>query len=471
MLIPKILLDKNSSIPLYRQLTEALEGLIADGTLAPDTKLPSIRKMAMASNVNNSTVVGAYKLLESRRAVYTVVGSGTFVAQPLADAAIPMPVVKPPMPEPLQLPDSTEGFINFADLTTDADLFPSTAFRRAFDAALERDGGLAFGYCDSQGYEPLRKSMCKLLDGYSVKAEKEHIQIIHGAQQGLDLLAAALITPGDIVFIEALTSRAAAASFMSKGAQIIEMPMVNDGPDMEAVETLFDRHKPKLIYVMPNFQAPTGICYSDEKKRRLLSLAGACGAYIIEEDQFSDFYYDGVIRTPLKALDTGNRIIFIKSFSKILMPGLHTSFMVCPPEVIETIDNKDIVMSGYVQRGFDLYLKSGAYNSYCATVRTTYGRRYQKIVAAVTTYLAPLADCELPGGGLSLWITPHSDDAGLAESFLQNKVIVSPGRLYAAAGVDVKGFRLSFASVPESRIAEGIGAIAQVLNPEQNQDS
>ncbi|MCL2527453.1 MAG: PLP-dependent aminotransferase family protein [Defluviitaleaceae bacterium] len=452
MHIPHISLDKNSDIPLYRQLSDAIKEAVAQGKIAPDTKLPSIRQMARTLDVNNTTIVSAYKNLEREAAVYTIVGSGTFIAQPEL-------VVEAPSP-----PKVEAGFINFADTSTDMKLFPVTAFRRAFDAVLDRDGGNAFDCHDNQGYKPLRESLCQLLNSYGVKTEPDCMQVIPDAQQGLKYLTDAFIEPGDIVLAEKLTSQRAVAAFLSKRAQVIDIPLTQDGPDMEALETLIKKHKPKLIYVTPHFQTPTGISYSIEKQHRLLELVKNADTYIIEEDQYSDFYYDGIKRTPLKALDTSGKVFYIKSFSKTLVPGLRMGFMVCPKGAIAVGD--DITASGYIQRGLDLFLRSGAYELHVANMRSIYGRRYNKIVAAVNTYLGHLADFKLPGGGLSLWVTPHTSqsDDDYSASILQRQVVVSPGWLYSTAKEN--GFMISFAAVADDKIAEGIGVIASVLGGE-----
>jgi len=444
MSIPHISLDKKSAVPLYRQLSDAIQSLVAQGKLATGTKLPSIRQLAYGLDVNTTTVVSAYRHLEQEMTVYSVVGSGTFVARqavkPVADEA--------PM-------GNIEGFINFADTKTDGALFPVTAFRRAFDAVLDRDGGLAFDCTDSLGYAPLRDSFCNLLAGC---AEPGRIQVISDVRQGLEILANALLSPGDTVFIEKPASQGAMGAFLSKRVQIIEMPLAKDGPDFMALEALIKKHRPKLIYIMPNFQTPTGITYSNESKARLAGLAQAAGAYIVEEDQYSDFYYDGNKRTPLMAV--GGKVIYIKGFSKSLVPGLRMGFMAYPEGM--DIPKGDADVPGYFQRGFDLFLRSGAYDLHMANMRSVYGRRYQKLESAAKTYLAHLADFELPGGGLGLWVMPHMKQERLyIEGFLQRKVIVSPGRLFSSG--DVGGFRINFAAVPEERIAEGIGIIASVL--------
>jgi len=506
MQIPHIKLDKTSDLPLYRQLSDALMALIAKGKLEPDTKLPSIRQMAQSLDVNNTTVVSAYKYLERMSAVYSVIGSGTFIAtqaptQP--DAPQPGPVPQQnleqnsdqnseqspakspeqnqnsePTQEPIPAPtpiavlpetpshiENIAEYINFADTTTDANQFPVTAFRRSFDAVLDRDRGFAFDCHDTQGYKPLRESFCHLMNGFSVKLDPETIHVISDALQGLQALAAALVQPGDTVFVEKLTSQSTVAVFASRGANIVEMPLAKDGLDLDALEVLLKHHRPKLLHVMPNFQAPTGIAYSNNNMRHLLQMAKIAGAYIIEEDHVSDFYYDGIKKSPLKAFDDAECVYYIKSFAKTLVPGLRIGFIACPHDSLAP--KIDLTTSGYIQRGVDLFLRSGAYDLHLANMRSVYGRRYHKVVTAINTYLPNLADVDLPGGGLCLWIRPRNtnSDIDYVEQLLQQKIIVSPGQLFAISGEE-SAFRISFAAVSDERIAEGIGGIASVLQGE-----
>jgi DNA-binding transcriptional MocR family regulator len=466
--VEDIRLSKDSPTPLYRQLGDEIKALIESGRLAPQAQLPPIRGLASALQVNNVTVVNAYKYLESLKYVYSMVGSGTFVSDP-AQNALPAPILKNEYNATQALSGDLKQYINFADTATMSDLFPVAAFKQAFDAVLTRDGGSAFDYQDSQGYAPLRESLCALLKKSAVKTSPERVQIISGAQQGLDILAKAMLLPGDTLLVERPTFYGAVGAFASRGAQVIDIPLDESGPDPDRLETLLKAHRPKAMYLMPNFQTPTGISYSLDTKRRVLELAYKYNTYIIEEDNQNDFYYDRKPRVPLKALDYRNQVIYIKSFSKILMPGLRMGFMVCPKKIsVTTVKrNTDIATSGYIQRAFDLYLRDGDFGRHCAHMRTVYARRYRKAVKMAVAQLAPYANIGIPGGGLSLWFELKDADGRQAEAlcnrFLQQRVIVSPGALFSLHDDDMPCFRISFASVSEAALAKGIDLIASVI--------
>lgn len=459
-----IILDKNSANPLYRQLSDALQALIEDGTLAPDVKLPPIRTMAKNLDVNTITVVSAYKNLEIKKLVYSTIGSGTYVSKITAQ---PLPVQANENKFTIRA-ENASGMINFADSATDSSLFPVGAFRRAFEDVLEKDGGAAFDYHDSRGYYPLREQLCEYLDESSVKAQSENIQIISGAQQGLDILAKTLLGPGDAALIEQPAFYGAAGAFASRGARIYEMPMLSDGPDMDKAEALIKQYRPKCVYVMPNFQTPTGVSYSAEKKRRLLELAYQNETYIIEDDNQNDFYYDGKRRVPLKALDYRNRVVYIKSFSKILMPGLRIGFMALPMKLAVTTAkrNTDVETSGFIQRAFDAYLRSGGFSDHGYYIRAKYGMRYRTVLSAINENLSYSVSFTPPGGGLSFWLSPlnekwvgNTDE--LCEAIAEKGVLMTPGNVFSAGCANF--FRISFAAAPENKLAEGIAAAAAVI--------
>jgi DNA-binding transcriptional MocR family regulator len=438
-------LEKNSPVPLYRQLGDAIIQKISTGEMPPETKLPPIRALAAELKLNNTTVVGAYKYLEQRRMAYSVRGSGTYVAKPIVVSA-----------KAENLPEFKD-YINLADTSTDPAFFPSSDMRRAFDSVISRDGASAFAYPDIQGFLPLREAVSDLLSPH-IKATPENIQIISNINHGLEMLTDALICAGDAVILETPSSQGAAASFAARGAKIVEVPLNKNGLDIEKFTFLAKKHKPKIIFLSPTYQIPTGLCYTDKVKDTILEIAQDLNAYIIEVDAFSDFYY-GVKPQAMKENDIYNRVIYIKSFDRVLTSGL-AGYMVCSAEIINRLRDTGGV-SGYIQRSLGYYFKNNDFAAHCAKLRGEYAKRYKRAVAAAETFLSPYASFTAAGGGLSLWVSPFKS-ADYIEEFLKHKVLVSPGRLYSPV-VAKQDFRISFANAPEDDISKGIGIIASVL--------
>jgi len=463
----QIQLNKGMDTALYQQLAEAIMTLISDGYLPANSKLPPIRKMAQHFGVNTVTIVNAYKYLEQKRMVYSRVGSGTFVS-PLPVEHIPEPVANRNI-RSFESGISMENAINFSGTSLPDDMFPVDAFKKAFDEVLEREKGGAFSYMDGMGYEPLREQLCRYLESYGIKTSVENVQVISGAQQGIDIISKVMVHYGDVVFVEKPTFYGAAGAFLSRGAKLVEVPLEDDGMDMTILEDYLKLYQPKFIYMMAYFQAPTGISYSMEKKRRLLELAEKYDTYIIEEDNFCDFHYGKEDIVPLKALDYKNRVIYIKSFSKILMPGLRMGLAVLPKKihqaVMEAKYTTDISTSGFIQRAMEYYLRENGWEQHAENMRQYGSQKYRKTLSAARKYLSGVAKYGHPNGGVSLWI--ELPEGIGAEAFcgrmLEKNVILTPGSQFDISGEEDSHVRLSFGNLSDDKIEVGLKRMGDTL--------
>ena len=465
-----IKIDKSGDIPLYQQLSEQITLLIEQGEIKPNEKLPPIRKLAEALNVNNVTVVNAYKHLENKKIVYSHVGSGTFVSE-IKLSELPEPVLKNQYSAGFSIDFDIQNAINFAKSTVNPDLFPVNEFKAAFNEVLDRDLGNAFSYQESQGYMPLRSEICKDLLKYNIKTSEDKIQIISGAQQGIDIISKSMLGIGDVVFVEKPTYYGALGAFASRGAQIIEIDMQPDGMDMDRLESLLKVMRPKFIYIMSYFQTPTCYSYCLDKKYRLLNLAAKYDTYILEEDNQNEFIYNNEDIIPVKALDYKNRVMYVKSYSKSIMPGLRIGFMALPKKILNHVLSikytTDIATSGFIQRAFELFLSSGGYDRHIRQMREIFKVRYNTAVKAIDTYLDPYVTYIPPQGGLNLWLTLKDktmSSESLSQKLLKENVIITPGSLYSAESANTPSFRLSYAGVDNAYISLGIRKIATRVN-------
>ena len=469
-----ISLDRTSSIPIYRQLGDIIYTWIQHGTLLSNYKLPPIRSLSKHLNINTATVVAAYRYLEQKKAVYTRTGSGTFVS-PIPLDNIPEPLIEDNLADiETRSRDISAGKINFADTSLPDSLFPVEDFRLVIDHLLEIEKGNAFRYTESQGYFPLRESLSRLLENYHITAPPQNILIVSGAQQGIDIISKAMLQYGDIIFMETPTFYGAAASFLSRGGQIIEIPLENDGMDLDLLENLLKLYHPKFIYTMAYFQTPTGISYSMAKKRRLIDLANQYGTYIIEDDNLYDFNYTNESPVPFKALDYQNRVIYIKSFSKILMPGLRIGCMVLPQKILRHVTaakyTTDRSTSGFLQQSFDLYLKQNNWSSHIQSM-CQYGKnRYHTCIRAAKRYLPDGTFYRLPEGGNSLWIKINNliNVETLCHNLDTKGVILSPGNLYTLSHQENHHIRLCFTSLNSDQIEVGMKRFGETLRILEN---
>ncbi|MCL2224833.1 MAG: PLP-dependent aminotransferase family protein [Defluviitaleaceae bacterium] len=437
-----------AEFPLYRKIGEDILQKISTGEFTPNTRLPAIRTLAKELGVNNTTIVNAYKYLEQKRAVYSVTGSGVYVAgqnEELAPVSVSV----------------DEGHINFAATASDTSLFPKEDFRHAFDAVLSRDGAGAFSSVGFGGYKPLREVISDLLKNSAVSATPEDIHITADLRQGLCAVIDGLAGPKDYVLLESPCAPWITAAFTHRGVKIREFPLTENGADLQRLYALAKKHKPKIIFLSSNYQFPTGLCYTVPVQEKILELSQEINAHIIELDEYGDFFYCEK-PTPLKAMDTSGRVVYLKSFERVLAHGL-AGYIVGNITLNESAD-----VSAYIQRGLDFYLRNNDYDAFCAKLRGFFSKRYRRAVSAAETFLAPYANFTVPHGGFGLWISPKNatKTAELIDEFLTRKVIVSPGRLYLPSAVKPaaeRHFRISFSNASEDDISRGMGIIASVL--------
>lgn len=472
VIIPKdieINIDRSSVSPLYIQLYEQLKKYIIEGILEEDCKLPTIRSFAEHLGVNSVTVVNAYKLLEDNKLVYKKVGSGTFVMPLKAEINLESSLIASIDEIEFDLDmGAGDDIINLSTASPDPKLFPIRDFRRMLDEVLERDGGRAFMYHESMGYKPLRESISKYLPEYGIDAKASDIHVISGAQQGIDIVSRVLLSNGDYVFAESPTYNGAVAVFKSRGAKIIEIPLMSDGPDMKELEKKLAFIRPKFIYVMPNFQNPTGYTYSERKRKYLLLLCRKYDVMAVEDDYMSDLSYLDVGKMPLKGLDREDRVIYIKSFSKIFMPGLRVGYLIIPESMKEKVMGikhiTDIYTSGLMQRVLDLYFRRGIWSKHLEYMKREYGLRYFEAVRAARTFLRGASFAQ-PYGGLNLWVKLPDmvSSVELFERCREKKVIFTPGTVFIKGEVGEKHIRISFAAASPAQVAKGISIIGNVM--------
>ena len=462
--IEKIQLEKHNDIPLYKQLADTLYRLMENGLIETDERLPSVRQLAAALGINNGTAAAAYRVLEDKSALRTVHGRGSFCAFTGGDNGY-APIIKRKCP---YLTPNSAIQADFTKTSVSDTLFPVDKFRDIFNMVLERDKGKAFSYQPSVGYEPLRQSLARLLAKKGIKTTADRIQIISGSQQGIDLVARAFVRPGNAVYCEEFTYLGAANSMLAQNAEIFTVPFCAEGMDISALEKMLKSRTPRLVYIMPRFQNPTGISYSLECKRALLNLAYKHDFYIIEEDNLSDFDYSGEAAAPLKALDYKNKVIYIKSFSKILMPGLRLGYMVLPKAVSEKIADlkasTDISTSGFTQRAFDMFLQTKGWERHKSDTAALFRTKYGMAHTLAQKHLGRYFEIPEPKGGLILWLKlkeKHDTDS-LAKAFAKAGAAVISGSFYSPAPEDVPYIALSFADIDENAMKTGFEIMERV---------
>lgn len=437
----------------YIRIYTHIKNLIIEGEIKEHEKLPPIRKLSEYIGVNNTTIVKVYELLEKEGYVYKIVGSGTFASEIKKYRA--------------KDEKKNKNIIQFDNGNPSNEMFPVEDFKKAVNLALSKNEGAIFEYDEGLGNEGLRDRISKYLIKNGINAAKDDLQIISGAQQGIDIVCKGIINYSDIVFVEEPTYNGAIEVFKSRGAKIISIPMLDDGIDIGILKLKLDKIKPKLMYVMPNFQNPTGISYSSYKKKKLLELAEEYDFYILEDDFISDFKFDSEDNRPLKSYDENNRVIYIKSFSKIFMPGLRIGVINIPPELIKNIlwakYSSDISTPGLIQSSLLCYMEEFDWDKHIEKMDKIYDEKYRVAKECIKKFFKGRIRVRNCSGGINFFCElPRGCKSREFTDFIYKKgVSVLPGTYFYDNVIDDRFFRINVARESVENIEKGIEIIGR----------
>ncbi|MGL5718509.1 MAG: PLP-dependent aminotransferase family protein [Paraclostridium sp.] len=449
----KISINKNS--PKYLQIYNHIKEMIIDRKIEKHEQLPPIRKIADLLQVNNTTIVKAYELLEKENYVYKNIGSGTYASDisKFNNDKIDM-----------------DGIIRFDTGNPSIEMFPIENFKKAINMALEKEGANIFEYDDGLGFIKLREKLVTYLMKLNISTDMDNIQIISGAQQGIDIVCKGIVNYSDVVFVEEPTYSGALEVFKSRGAKIISIPMLDDGIDIGILKMKLDKIRPKILYAMTNYQNPTGISYSEYKKKKLIELANEYDFYIVEDDFMSDIKFKSNQRYPLRSYDEYGRVIYIKSFSKILMPGLRVGFIEMPIEILKKVlwakYSTDIATSGLVQRSLYYYMENFNWDEYIKCIEKSYNEKFEVTYKNINEKLTKKIKCRPSSGGINFFLElPRGYSSQELSDFLIDKgVSIIPGAYFFDTVIDDRFFRINIAQSSIAEIEKGIDIISKYID-------
>ncbi|MDO7650727.1 MAG: PLP-dependent aminotransferase family protein [Burkholderiaceae bacterium] len=370
------------------------------------------------------------------------------------------------------------GIISFAGGFPDASLFDIEGIAQASAQALQDNPGGALQYGATEGFEPLRTELVKLMGQKGAAIENADLIVTTGSQQALDLVGKTLINPGDKVIVEGPTFLATIQCFRLYGADLISAPVDDEGVDVDNLEQLIATHKPKFVYLIPTFGNPSGATLSLARRKRILELAVKTGTLVIEDDPYGDLYFDAPPPPSLLALSAdvpGSRdwLVHCGSLSKVLSPGLRVGWMVAPAALLGKAvmckQFSDAHTSTFAQATAAAYLQSGRLPAELAKVRAVYAARARCMCDALEREVGDAIRFVRPAGGLFVWATltgangAISDGSALAKRAIDNNVAFVPGTPFFAQDPDPRTLRLSFATADEDKIEAGIAKLAQAI--------
>ncbi|MBS2016042.1 MAG: PLP-dependent aminotransferase family protein [Deltaproteobacteria bacterium] len=481
-------LDPRKREPLYRQIFDQVVARIETRAFPPGYKLPPTRALARELATHRNTVVRAYADLEAAGFVTSTVGRGTFVEAALA-GALPAKASRAksanraadsdevaqgaPIPWPSLVSRAGKSevlargeryprrvdrrdVVNCARMQPSADLLPDDLVRRCIARALADVKAGAMIYAPPEGVARLREQIALELTGRGVPTVADDVTVTSGSQQALDLVARALLEPGDAVVVEATTYSGAIDVFTLAGARLVTVPTDAEGPDVAALNRL-SRQGVKAFYVMPNGHNPTGRTMSAARRRAIVAWSRASGIPIIEDDYCAGLALDGAPNPHLRALD--GDVIHLSTFSKRLVPALRVGYVVAPPALRGTLRSVkrvvDLGTSPIIQHALAELMERGYLRAHMTKVVAEYRRRLDALAEALARSLPEGVTFERPNHGIVVWVKlPRGvePDAVYAAA-LEQGVLVTPTAVWAADGTAEPGVRLAFCAEPAERLA------------------
>ncbi len=364
--------------------------------------------------------------------------------------------------------------ISFAGGLPAPETFPVKDLEDISCRVLREKGALALQYGPTEGETLFREEIAKWLSHEKATVEKENVLVTAGSQQGLDIVSKIFLDPKDIVIVELPSYIGGLQAFTAYRARMIGVPQDDNGMKMGLLEKTLDklakrRKKPKFIYVVPDFQNPSGVTMSQERREKLLQLVYEYEIPIVEDSPYRDLRYKGKTVPAIYNMDKQNHVIALGTFSKLLSPGLRLAWIMAPVEWMERMvaakQSMDLCSPTYTQLIVAEYLKRGLLPKQIESTRNLYGRKLEVMLRALEKYMPKGVGWSKPEGGLFLWVKlPRKMSANeLFPKAIQNKVAYVVGSAFHCNGKGQNTMRLNFSFPSEAQIEEGIQRLAKMI--------
>jgi 2-aminoadipate transaminase len=453
-MLPISPLKPQDKLPLFRQLYEQMKRLVESGALLKGSRLPATRELAGQLGLNRTTVSAAYALLESEGLIRGHVGRGSFVTGGARATS--------------EAPASA----SFSRSRPSELLFPLEEFRKSCAEVIASDEAASILQLGSpSGYPPLRRYLLEQARAEGTARESDDILITSGCQQAFDLLQRT-VGQGSTVLIEDPVYLGVRSVFERAGARLVGVPVGHDGIDLESLERMIARERPRLLCVTSNFQNPTGATMPLAARQALLRIAQDAGVMVIENDIYGPLCYAGEPIPAIKRLDETGDTILLRSFSKVAFPGLRVGWVIARRALIEQLTEakqwSDLHTDQLSQAVLLRFAESGRLEQHRRRMLVAGRERLHAALEACEKYLPAGARFTRPRGGMSLWIQlPESLDAGeLLARAEREGVTYLPGRYFAVSRPQPNALRISFAGMTPEEIRSGLAILGRIFQIE-----
>jgi GntR family transcriptional regulator/MocR family aminotransferase len=453
---------------IYRQI----HGAVLDGRLRPGERLPPTRELAKRLDVSRNTVAVAYERLAAEGFVAGRIGAGTYVrTEPLNVAkARRAPAGTDVHPRRVwqTIPVASESDIvspsvNFRVGIPDAILFPLTTWRRLVARELRPAALRAAAYGEPSGHAGLRAAIARSVGlSRSVRADADDVIVTQGAQQALDLIGRVLIEPGAVVAVEEPGYPPARRLFQSLDARVVGVPVDDEGIDVAAIPAAA-----RLVYVTPSHQFPLGVSMSLSRRIALLAWAEQKGAVVIEDDYDTEFRFEGRPLDPLQSLDRTGRVIYVGSFSKVMLPALRLGFLVAPASLGPALRTAKQLTDWHgelpTQAALARFIDDGLLARHIRRAMREYATRRERILDALSRRFARWLELVPAAAGLHVTaraVDPAVDIDRVVARALTSRVAVYPLSRYCGERPLQRGLVIGYGAVETGKVDEGLRRLA-----------
>lgn len=367
--------------------------------------------------------------------------------------------------------------ISFAGGLPASELFPVEEMKKVSVKVLDENGEEALQYSGSQGYLPLRNHIAKRMNEKGkTNVKAEDILVTSGSQQALDFAGNVFLDEGDIVLCESPSYLGALNAFKGYKPRIMEVPTDKEGMITEGLEKILkENDRVKFIYVIPDFQNPTGVTWSLDRRKKFMEVVNKYEIPVIEDNPYGELRYEGEFLPALKSFDTKGLVIYLGTFSKIFCPGYRLGWTCASKDILQKFitckENSDLQTSTIGQRELSKYIDDYDLDEHVEKIKSTYKKRRDLMLDCMEKEFPEGVSFTHPHGGLFTWVKlPEKLNAqDLMKKCLENKVAYVPGGFFFPEGNKENYFRLNYSSSKEEKIVEGIKRLGDVLKEALNE--
>ena len=472
--------DRDSGVPIHRQIREGLRRAILEGRLRPGQRIPSSRSLAADLRVSRLPVLTAYEQLLHEGYLVGRTGSGTFVSE-----AVPDDLLRPVSPS-VQVSRSSTSARRHAELARlgsqswsfpivpfqvglpALDLFPHAAWKKIIARQLHAETPDRLSYTDPAGLWELRVAIAEhLRSARAVRCEAGQVLIVPGSQAALRITAAALLEPGDRVAIEEPGYFGAQRALRSAGAELVPIPVDGEGLNVGALHRRGARIR--AVYVSPSHQYPLGVTMSAPRRFALLDWAADHKAWILEDDYDSEFRYVSRPVGALQGMDARDRVIYIGTFSKAFCPGVRLGYIVVPPESWDRFHQArfafDFFTPTLYQRALAEFLQAGHFARHLRRMRSAYMERRDALLRGLASHCGDLLTVHNSDAGLHVTalLRPGLDDHDVVARLAQRGLAAIPLSRSYVGPARQQGLLLGFGCTTSQRLLDSTPILGELL--------